>query len=109
MEELIKKLQDNHGLSAEQSHGILSTVTNFVKEKFPMVGGAIDNLFQSGTTPSGPGTTPSDVNETVADPVHDGGGFMDKISDFIPGATGEKIEGFAKEKLGGLFGEDKKV
>ncbi len=109
MEELIKKLQDNHGLSAEQSHGILSTITNFVKEKFPMVGGAIDNIFQSGTTPSGPGTTPSDVNDTVADPVHDGGGFMDKISDFIPGATGENIEAFAKDKLGGLFGENKKV
>lgn len=109
MEELIKKLQNTHGLSAEQSHGILNTITNFVKEKFPMVGGAIDNLFQSGTTPSGPGTTPSDVNADVAEPVHDGGDFLDNISDFIPGATGENVEAFAKDKLGGLFGEDKKV
>ncbi len=109
MEELIKKLQDHHGLSAEQSHGILSTITNFVKEKFPMVGGAIDNLFQSGTTPSGPGTTPSEINANAGDPVHDGGDFLDKISDFIPGAKGEKIETFAKDKLGGLFGENKKV
>ena len=97
------------GLSAEQSHGILSTITNFVKEKFPMVGGAIDNLFQSGTTPSAPGTTPADVNANAADPIHDGGDFLDKISDFIPGATGEKIEDFAKDKFGGLFGEGKKV
>ncbi|MDQ6761945.1 MAG: hypothetical protein M3015_04860 [Bacteroidota bacterium] len=75
MEELIKKLQESHGLSAEQSHGILSTITNFVKEKFPMVEGAIDNLFQSGTTPTGPGTTPAGVNANAADPVHDDGTF----------------------------------
>ncbi|MEO6638710.1 MAG: hypothetical protein ABIN25_10550 [Ginsengibacter sp.] len=92
-------MQESHGLSAEQSHGILNTITNFVKEKFPMVGGAIDNLFQSGTTPSGPGTTPSEVNTNTAKPVNDGGDFLDKISDFIPGATGEKIEDFAKDKL----------
>ena len=49
-------------LSAEQSHGILNTITGYIKEKFPMVAGAIDNLFQSGTTPSAPGTTPADVN-----------------------------------------------
>ncbi|MEP7251542.1 MAG: hypothetical protein ABI683_04155 [Ginsengibacter sp.] len=109
MEELIKKLQDNHGLSAEQSHGILSTITGFIKEKFPMVSGAIDNLFQSGTTPTGPGTTPADVNATAAGTVPDDGNFLDKISDFIPGATGEKIEGFAKDKLGGFFGQEKKV
>ncbi len=73
MEELIKKLQNIHGLSAEQSHGILNTITEFIKEKFPMVEGAIDNLFQSGTTPSSPGTTPADANAVT--PVHDGGDF----------------------------------
>ncbi len=109
MEELVKKLQNIHGLTAEQSHGILNTITGFIKEKFPMVSGAIDNLFQSGTTPSAPGTTPADVNANVTNPVHDGGDFLDKISDYIPGATGEKIEEFAKDKLGGMFGEDKRV
>lgn len=109
MEELIKKLQDIHGLSAEQSHGILNTITGFIKEKFPMVGGAIDNLFQSGTTPSVPGTTSSEVTANTTTPVNDKGDFLDKISDFIPGATGQKIEDFAKDKLGGMFGEDKKV
>ncbi|MEO7960539.1 MAG: hypothetical protein ABIR19_03270, partial [Ginsengibacter sp.] len=95
MEELIKKLQNTHGLSSEQSHGILTTITDFIKEKFPMVSGAIDNLFQSGTTPSGPATTPADVQAGVATPVHDGGDFLDKISDYIPGATGQKIEDIA--------------
>jgi hypothetical protein len=107
MEELIQKLQSAHGLSAEESHKILGTIANYLKEKFPMVGGAIDNLFQSGTTPSGPGTTPADVQATVADPINDNSSLMDKISDFIPGATGEKIEDFAKKNLSGLFGENK--
>ena len=107
MEELIQKLQSAHGLSAEQSHGILNTIVTFVKEKFPMVGGAIDNLFQTDTTSAS--TTSANTPDTAANPVQDGGSFLDKISDFIPGATGEKVEGFAKDKLGGLFGEDKKV
>ncbi len=103
MEELIQKLQNAHGLTAEQSHGILNTITGYIKEKFPMVAGAIDNLFQSGTTPSAPGTTPADVNATA----QGNGDMLDKISDFIPGGTGQKIEDFAKSKLGGLFGENK--
>jgi hypothetical protein len=102
MEELIQKLQSVHGLSAEQSHGILNTITGYIKEKFPMVAGAVDNLFQSGTTPEAPGTSPADVQATVANPG-DSGNVFDKISDFIPGATGEKMEEFAKEKLGGFF------
>ncbi|MEO6219725.1 MAG: hypothetical protein ABIO81_04805 [Ginsengibacter sp.] len=108
MEELIKKLQSVHGLSPEQSHGILNTITGFIKEKFPMVSGAIDNLFLSGTTPTA-GVNPGEAQANITTPVHDGGDFLDKISDYIPGATGEKIEGFAKDKLGNLFGEDKRI
>ena len=91
MEELIQKLQNIHGLSSEQSHGILNTIAGYLKEKFPMVGGAIDNLFQSGTTLTGPGTTPADVQSTVANPA-ESSDFLDKISNFIPGETGEKLE-----------------
>lgn len=109
MEELIQKLQNIHGLSAEQSHSILNTITGYIKEKFPMVAGAVDNLFQSGTTPSAPGTTPADVQATTANPAGNNGDLLDKISDFVPGATGEKIEEFAKEKLGGFFGGNKTV
>lgn len=106
MEELIQKLQSLHGLSAEQSHGILNTIIGYIKEKFPMVAGAVDNLFQSGTTSSAPGTTPADTQATVNASQGDSN-VLDKISDFIPGATGQKIEDFAKEKLGGFFGGDK--
>ena len=59
MEELIQKLQSVHGLSTEQSHGILNTIVTFIKEKFPMVGGAIDNLFQTDTTSAS--TTPANT------------------------------------------------
>ncbi len=97
MEELIQKLQNMHGLSAEQSLGILGTIAGYIKEKFPMVGGAIDNLFQSGTKPSAPGTTP-DGNAS-----QNSGDFLDKISEMIPGGAGQNIEDFAKSKFGGLF------
>jgi hypothetical protein len=108
MEELLQKLQNVHGLSAEQSQGILTTITGYIKEKFPMVAGAIDNLFQSGTTPSA-GTTPADVQATTANLSKGNEDILDKISDFIPGATSEKIEELAKEKLGGFFGGNKAV
>jgi hypothetical protein len=106
MKELIQKLQNVHGLSAEQSEGILNTIAGYIKEKFPMVGGAVDQIFQSGTTPSEAGTTPGEVQSTTANPAANND-FLDRISDFVPGATGEKIEEFAKEKLGGFFGGNK--
>ena len=89
LEELIQKLQSAHGLSREQSYGILNTITGYIKEKFPMVAGAVDNLFQLGTTPEAPGTSTADVQATAANPA------------------GEKIEEFAKGKLGGFFGGNK--
>lgn len=102
MEELLQKLQSLHGLSAEQASGILGTITGYIKEKFPMVSGAIDNLF-----PAGASTTSATTQVTPTTASGNSGDFLDKISDFIPGAAGEKIEEFAKSKLGGLFGESK--
>ena len=81
MQELIQKLQDEHGLTAEQSHGILSTITSFIKEKVPMAAGMIDNFFPQG---GNPGTSP-DVNTNS-------GGMMGSL------------EELAKSKLGGMFG-----
>ena len=45
LQELIQKLQKDHGLTSEQSTGILSTVTGFIKEKFPMMKDAVDKMF----------------------------------------------------------------
>ena len=109
MQELIDKLKSEHGLSTEQSHGILGTITNFIKEKFPMAEGMIDNLFHHDAT--GSSTTEA---TTAGDPatsdntINKGGSFLDKISDFIPGEAGQKAEEFAKDKLGGFFGGNKK-
>ena len=94
MEELLKQLQDKHGISLEQGSSILTTISNYLKEKFPMLAGAIDNFIPA---QQGTGVTP--VGENTADSL------LDKISDFIPGDTGEKFESFAKEKLGGILGK----
>jgi hypothetical protein len=102
MEELIQKLQSLHGLSADQAHGILGTIAGYIKEKFPMVAGAIDNLIPTDASAS------STSSQATASPTQQSSDdLLDKISDFIPGSTSEKIEEFAKSKLSGLFGESK--
>ena len=45
MDELIKKLVAEAGLSQEQATKSLEVVKNFVIEKFPMLSGAVDNIF----------------------------------------------------------------
>ena len=106
MDELLQKLQSLHGLTAEQSKGILGTITGYIKEKFPMIGGAIDNLFPQGT--GTPATGSNATNQATADASKQGSGdLLDKISDFIPGPAEEKIEELAKSKLGSLFGGNK--
>lgn len=44
MEELLQRLQ-GIGLSAEQAKAALHTIKDYIVEKFPMVGGMVDNLF----------------------------------------------------------------
>ena len=73
MQELIKKLQDEHGLSVEQAHGILNTIKEFIKQKFPMVEGAIDNLFPHD---SGDITSAGDTGSTEGSAAK-GGSFSD--------------------------------
>ena len=47
MEDLIQKLQAEAGITKEQAEKSLQVIISFVKEKFPMFGGAVDNLFDS--------------------------------------------------------------
>ncbi len=113
MQELIQKLQTEHGLQPEQSHNILNTVKEFIKEKFPMIAGTIDNIFPeqaavSNTQSANTTTTDTGDTGTTQGPAQKGGSFLDKISDVVPGEMGEKAEQFAKDKLGGMFGSDKK-
>jgi hypothetical protein len=47
MHELIDRLKANAGINDEQAVKALETIKDFVKEKFPMLGGAVDNMFGS--------------------------------------------------------------
>ena len=45
MQELIDKLKAEAGLTDEQAKQAIATIKNFVVEKFPMLEGAVSNLF----------------------------------------------------------------
>ncbi len=45
MQELIDKLKENAGINDEQAKKVLETIKEYVTEKFPMLGGAVDNLL----------------------------------------------------------------
>lgn len=108
MQELINRLTEKAGISSDQATTAIHTIKDFIKEKFPMMAGAVDNFF--------PGSTPTETMNTTgastgAAAPAGSGSMLDKISDFIPGEMGQKVEDFAKsaeDKLSGLFGGDKK-
>ncbi len=43
--ELLEKLKSQAGLSQEQADKVLETIKSFVVEKYPMLSGAVNNLF----------------------------------------------------------------
>lgn len=43
--ELIDRLKDRVGLSDGQANQVIDTIRNFVTEKYPMLQGAVDNIF----------------------------------------------------------------
>jgi nucleoid DNA-binding protein len=45
MEELIEKLKADVGLTDDQAKKAIETIKNYVVEKFPMLEGAVGNLF----------------------------------------------------------------
>lgn len=47
MQDLIEKLKAEAGLTDEQAKKAIETIKNFVVEKFPMLEGAVGNLFGS--------------------------------------------------------------
>jgi len=112
MTELIQQLQTKAGLTADQAQKSLLAIKEYVIEKYPMLAGAAENIFAGAA---------AKVEEPTAEQQHS---VLDKISDVIPGQTGEKIEDFAKkaadragdvfenvkDKVSGFFhnGEEKK-
>ncbi|MBL7743361.1 MAG: hypothetical protein JNN00_07755 [Chitinophagaceae bacterium] len=45
MQELIEKLKSEAGLTDEQAKKAIEAIKNYVVEKFPMLEGAVGNLF----------------------------------------------------------------
>ncbi len=90
MEQLKQMLQDQHGLTPEQSHGVLNTVIEFIKNKFPMASGIMDQLSgrTSTTQTQDPTSKVQEPTSTTPEPAKTGGGII------------EEIEEFAKDKLG---------
>lgn len=101
MQELIEQLTAKAGITGEQATKSIEVMKTFVKEKFPMLGSAVDNMF---------GEKDSSATNIAAEPAKKGenNSVLDKISDVIPGQIGEKVEDFAKgigDKISGIFGK----
>ena len=47
MNELIEQLKTKAGLNEDQAVKAIETIKDFVKEKFPMMAGAVDQLFNA--------------------------------------------------------------
>ena len=43
--ELIEKLKDQANLNDEQAQKVIDTIKNFVVDKYPMLSGAVNNMF----------------------------------------------------------------
>ena len=43
--ELVEQLKSKAGLNDEQAQKVLETIKNFVVEKYPMLSGAVNNMF----------------------------------------------------------------
>ena len=48
MNELVERLTTEAGITPEQAQKAIESIANFVKEKFPMLGGAVDQIFTAG-------------------------------------------------------------
>ena len=48
MNELIERLTSEANITPEQAKKAIESIANFVKEKFPMLGGAVDQIFTAG-------------------------------------------------------------
>jgi hypothetical protein len=62
MQELISRISEKAGINNEQATIAVETIKDFVKEKFPMMAGAVDNLFAS-SAPSLTSSNNDDLGE----------------------------------------------
>ncbi len=57
MQEIIDQLTEKAGLTPEQAQKAVETIAEYVKEKFPMLGGAVDQIFKSGNSENSTGSS----------------------------------------------------
>ncbi len=55
MNELVKQIVEKTGIPADKAQQVLGVVSGFVKQKFPAIGGQIDNVLGTGSN-SGDGS-----------------------------------------------------
>ena len=48
VQDLINQIVEKTGIPADKAQQVMGVVANFVKEKYPMVGGQIDNILGTG-------------------------------------------------------------
>ncbi|MDP1843080.1 MAG: hypothetical protein Q8K64_06625 [Sediminibacterium sp.] len=48
MNELLDRLMSEANLDATQAQKAIESIAGFIKEKFPMLGGAVDQIFAAG-------------------------------------------------------------
>jgi len=49
MQELISRISTEVGISEDQSKKVLAAISDFIKEKYPAVGGMMDNMLSQGS------------------------------------------------------------
>jgi hypothetical protein len=84
LQDLLKKLEEEHGIAPSQGSGILNTITQHIKQQFPMVGEMLDKVLGSQATSTE--NTSNPLNNTVNE------------------SSLQQLEDLAKSKLGGMFG-----
>jgi hypothetical protein len=91
MQELIDHLKEKVGLTADQATNAVEAIKDYVKQKFPMLEGAVDNMF---------GKQEQQTNSSSAG---------NAASDFVKDATSKAEEAFGnvKDKITGLFSDNK--
>lgn len=45
MQDLIKNIAVNTGISTDKASEVLETVSNFIKEKYPLLSGTVDSVL----------------------------------------------------------------
>lgn len=48
VQDLINQIVEKTGIPADKAHQVLGVVSNFVKQKYPMVGSQIDSVLGTG-------------------------------------------------------------